>query len=189
MKAGKQVKGCLWKQGWVPWCRWGGARSKVSPPSDISCAREAVTTRSAEVQVSERRLTDKAKRDLSTVHPDWAFYPPFPPSPCHSAMTHPSLRSYATLFTLFTLLTPAHRTPACDSLIVPSSSPPVTFFFTPLAKHCHRFSLSRPSWLGQLSVGCICLQFTAIHSHRHTLHIECMHRGLHRKNCWGLVSF
>lgn len=45
-----KVSGCLRK--WGEGC--GGVRSKVSPPSDISCATEAVTTRSAEVQVSER---------------------------------------------------------------------------------------------------------------------------------------
>lgn len=117
---GKEAsKGIVKKAGWVLWWRWGGARSKVSSPSDISCAREAVTTRSAEVQVSGRWLTDKAKRDLSTVHPDWAFYPSFPPSPRRSApwpifpfvQTLPSSLSLLTLYPQNPSLSFSHLSP------------------------------------------------------------------------------
>lgn len=130
MKAGKRL---LEKAGRGLWWRRGGERWKVSPPSDISCAREAGATRSAEVQVSERDdwLT-RPSGASAALRPGWTFHPSFPPSPHHSSVTHPSLPSTATLFGLFTLsVYPQNPSPVILSSFPPSFPPPLTFFFTP----------------------------------------------------------
>lgn len=127
-RGGEAGKGVVEKAG-LCW-RWGGERSEVSPPSDISWAREAVTTRSAEVQVSER--DDWLTRPSGTspaLRPARTFHPSFPPFPRHSSVTHPSLPSNS-------LRSPcglsSHRTPTLSSShpsLLPF--PPLTFFFTP----------------------------------------------------------
>lgn len=106
-QGGEASKGVVERAG-LCW-RWGGERSEVSSPSDISCAREAVTTRSAEVQVSERDdwLT-RASGTSPALRPARTFHPSFPPFPRHSSVTHPSLPSNS-LRSPRGL--PSHRTP------------------------------------------------------------------------------
>lgn len=163
MKAGKQVKKAEWRLWW--W--WGGYRSKVSPPSDISCAREAVTTRSAEVQVSVRDDSLTSRSGTPPVfHPDWTFHPSFPPSPCHSSVTHPSPPSAGTLFTLLCDFLHTELQP-CHPLVPPPSflhSPS----FSPLKLNITAgfHSAGRADWDSSLWE-CICLHLTVGHSLKH----------------------
>ena len=99
---GEASKGVVEKAGQGLWWRRWGERSKVSPPSDISCAREAVTTRSAEVQVSERDdwLTRPLLRSVPVgpfilpslplaVTPPWPSPPFLLPLPLSSLSVYP----------------------------------------------------------------------------------------------------
>lgn len=108
-----------------------GQRS--APPSDTSRAREAVTTRSAKVQVSERdSWVTRPSGDLSCV-PAQSDLPSFLLFPaCHSSVTHPSLPSTITLFALLALCLPTETIP-CHPLILASFLFPTThsIFFQP----------------------------------------------------------
>lgn len=178
---GEATKGVVEKAGHGLWWRWGGERAKVIPPSDISWATEAVTTRSAEVQVSER--DDWLTRPSGTspaLRPGWTFHPSFPPSPRHSSVTHSSLPSTATFFALFTLCLPTEPRP-CHPLSLPSFLSPHSPSFSPLKLNITTgfHSAGQADWG---SWGCV----SSVHHHVVTLteiytHTCCtyMHTG-----CW-----
>lgn len=176
------------KAGQGLWRRWGGKGSKVSTPP----AREAVTTRSAEVQVSERDNWLTRPSGTSPPYcPSWTFHPSFSHSPCLSSVTHPSLPSTTALFTLFTPCLPSETKP-CHLVILPSFLSPHSPLFSPLKLNSTTgfhstgqadWGSSLRGWMSSVQHHVLTwLTFTLSqkHIHAHTEHIY-MHTGVCHK--------
>lgn len=164
MKARKQVKGLLRKQGEC----FGGdeeVQGQRSAPLVISPVPER-QSRPGQQRFrcqGDDWLTRPSGTSLQSILIGPFILPslPLPVAPHHDP-SFPSFRRYP-------LHSPYHSLPTEPKPVILSSfplpSPPLTFFFTPLAKHYRRFSLSRPGWLGQLSVG---LHLSSVHRHAFT---------------------
>lgn len=150
IKAGKRVRGWLRGRGCVGDEEVRGQRSA---PLVISPAPERQSRPGQRRFRCQRETTDwqdQAGPLLRSV-PLGPFILPSLPFPVTPPWPIPPFLQ--TLLALLAVCLPTEPQ-SCHPLVLSLLPfPPLTFFFTPQAKHYHSVSLSRPGWLGQLSVG------------------------------------
>lgn len=150
IKAGKRVRGWLRGRGCVGDEEVRGQRS--APPV-ISPAPERQSRPGQRRFRCQRETTDwqdQAGPLLRSV-PLGPFILPSLPFPVTPPWPIPPFLQ--TLLALLAVCLPTAPQPCHPLVLSLLPFPPLTFFFTPQAKHYHSVSLSRPGWLGQLSVG------------------------------------